>query len=190
MTTSKVEIWASVGVHSSGIYTQTDSIVAITVLGLMSLLILVKDNLIAYIIIHGMIFADCFFLGGATILFKMHLIPAVVWMTLAGLGVYLGYIPYNAIFFDRMISTFKYKSNLGFIIYIADSVGYLGSVSVLLLREFTCGRVSWGQYFRSGMVAIAAIGLVTILFSGRYLFTKAKSQKVMLAEPATGFSAV
>ncbi len=58
-------------------------------------------------------------------------------MTLVGLGLYMVYIPFNAIFFDRLISTFKYASNVGFLIYIADAFGYVGSIGVLLSKEIT-----------------------------------------------------
>jgi MFS-type transporter involved in bile tolerance (Atg22 family) len=101
----------------------------------MSLLILVRKNLKAFSIIHIMIIFGCVLIGAATILFALGLISPMVWMTLAGLGLYLGYVPYNAVFFERLLASFHYKGNVGFLIYVADSMGYLGSVSVLLIKE-------------------------------------------------------
>ncbi len=38
-------------------------------------------------------------------------------MILVGLGLYTGYIPYNAIFFERLIAVFRMSGNVGFLIY-------------------------------------------------------------------------
>src|SRR3546814_64691 len=48
----EVEIWAGMGVVASGIYAKVDSLIALLVLILMSLLILIKDNLKAFTVIH------------------------------------------------------------------------------------------------------------------------------------------
>jgi hypothetical protein len=60
-------------------------------------------------------------------------------MTISGFGMYICYIPFNGIYFDRMIAAFDIKGNVGFLIYIVDSFGYLGSVLILLVQEFRFG---------------------------------------------------
>jgi MFS family permease len=154
----EVEIWADLGVKSNSIYTNIDSIISIIVLVAMSLLILVKKNLKAFSIIHLLIIGGCLLVGVSTLLFTMKLISPISWMTMAGLGLYLGYVPYNAIFFERMIATFNYKSNVGFIMYVADSMGYLGSVSILLVKELGHPNISWGHFFQEGVMIVGLIG--------------------------------
>ncbi len=139
----EVEIWASLGVKNNSIFTQIDSIISIVVLVAMSLLILVKQNLKAFSIIHFMIIGGCILIGVGTILFTLKLIDPMMWMTLAGLGLYFGYVPYNAVFFERLLASYHYKGNVGFLIYVADSMGYLGSVSVLLIKEIGRPSISW-----------------------------------------------
>src|SRR5206468_2494712 len=111
----EVEIWASLGIKDNSIFTTTDIKISVVVLIAMSLLILIKRNLLAFSIIHLMIIGGCILVGGSTVLFSAHMITAQVWMIMVGLGLYLGYVPYNAVFFERMIASFHYKSNVGFI---------------------------------------------------------------------------
>lgn len=173
----EVEIWATFGIKSNSIYTSIDSIISVIVLGAMSLLTLVKNNLKAFGIIHLFIITGCVLLGVSTLLFSFKLIGAVSWMTMAGLGLYLGYIPYNAIFFERMIATFNYKSNVGFLMYIADSAGYLGSVSVLLIKEFNRPNISWGVFFKQGVMVVAIVGGICSVLSLLYFLQTAKRDK-------------
>ncbi|HEY4196860.1 MAG TPA: DUF5690 family protein, partial [Mucilaginibacter sp.] len=169
----EVEIWASLGVKDNTIYAKIDSIISVAVLVAMSLLILVRKNLRAFSIIHIMIIFGCVLIGSATILFAFGLISPMVWMTLAGLGLYLGYVPYNAVFFERLLASFHYKGNVGFLIYVADSMGYLGSVSVLLVKELGHPDISWGTFFKEGVMTVAIVGGICAALSLIYFLRSA-----------------
>ncbi len=181
----EVEIWAGLGINSNSIYTNIDSLISIVVLLAMSLLIMVKNNLKAFSIIHIFIICGCLLGGVSTLLFQAGNINAVTWMTLAGLGLYAGYAPYNAIFFERMIASFNYKSNVGFIMYVADAIGYLGSISVLLIKEFGNPNIGWHHFFENGLLVMSVVGataasisLVYFLQSGRKAHTQEKPIKL------------
>jgi Family of unknown function (DUF5690) len=184
----EVEIWASLGIKSNMIFTSTDTKISVIVLVAMSLLILVRKNLRAFSIIHLMIIGGCVLIGASTVLFSFKMISPTTWMTMAGLGLYLGYVPYNAIFFERMIATFHYKSNVGFIIYVADSLGYLGSVTLLLVKELGRPNISWADFFRQGVVFVAVIGGIAATLSLLYFLQNArksnKSQTELNIQPA------
>lgn len=173
----EVEIWAGIGIKSNSIYTNIDSFISVMVLLAMGLLILVKKNLKAFKIIHLLILTGCVLVGISTLLFAQKTISPITWMTTAGLGLYLGYIPYNAIFFERMIATFHYKSNVGFVMYIADSVGYLGSVSVLLIKELGRPNISWSTFFRQGVMVVAVAGGICTFLSLLYFSHTANRHK-------------
>jgi hypothetical protein len=172
----EVEIWNSLGIKDRGIYTKIDTQISVFVLVAMSLLILVRKNLRAFSIIHLFIIGGCVLVGASTLLFSLKLIGPVTWMTCAGLGLYLGYVPYNAIFFERMIATFHYKSNVGFVMYVADSMGYLGSVSVLLVKEFARPNISWGEFFKEGVMIVALVGGLCGILSLIYFLQSARRQ--------------
>jgi hypothetical protein len=172
----EVEIWAAMGNKDNTIYTKIDSVISVVVLVAMSLLILIKNNLKAFSVIHMMIIGGCVLIALGTVLFNLHIISPTVWMTMAGLGLYLGYVPYNAIFFERMIASFHYKSNVGFIIYFSDSIGYLGSVSVLLVKEFGRPTISWTEFFKEGVLVVGCIGGVCAVLSLIYFLQSARNQ--------------
>ncbi|MOA35344.1 hypothetical protein D3C78_1567880 [compost metagenome] len=115
--------------------------------------------------------------GLSTLLFLNGEANPVWWMITVSFGLFLSYIPYNAIFFDRLIAAFKVKGNVGFLIYIADSVGYLGSVSVLTWKEFGAGSINWGQFFIQAIIVFSVIGFIAGLASMRYFNHKYQRNK-------------
>lgn len=184
----EVEIWHGLGIKNNAIFTSIDSIISVMVLAGMGLLILVKNNLKAFGIIHLFIIGGCILAGVATLLFNAKTIEPITWMTLAGLGLYAGYVPYNAIFFERMIASFQCKSNVGFIMYVADAIGYLGSISVLLVKELGNPGVSWDVFFKDGLLILSVGGSISATFSLIYFWQSARRSRVQ-AKPLK-FSAI
>ncbi|MBO9658676.1 MAG: hypothetical protein J7527_07600, partial [Chitinophagaceae bacterium] len=101
-----------------------------------------------------------------------------VWMQLVSLGLYMGYIPFNCIFFERLIATFRISGNVGFLIYFADAFGYLGSVTVMLIKEFIQLKLNWSEFYSYGVVIGSLLGIAGVLFSYRYFRTRYYSSKV------------
>lgn len=86
-------------------------------------------------------------------------------MTLSGFGLYLCYVPFNGIFYDRMIATYQIKANVGFLVYISDAFGYLGSIGVLLFKNFLYQDISWLEFFVNAMYCLAGLGVFTTVLS-------------------------
>jgi hypothetical protein len=107
-------------------------------------------------------------------------------MSIAGLGLYLGYVPYNAIFFERFIASFNYKSNVGFLMYVSDSCGYLASVSVLMIKEFGRPSVSWSAFFNEGVLLVCCVGGICAILS--LIYFKQTSRKEQ--QTTTGTAAI
>jgi MFS family permease len=177
----EVEIWAGMGIKTPSIYASIDTLIAIIILVMLSLLILIKKNILAFSIIHLMIILGCLLVGTSTILYNAHLIRPITWMTMAGLGLYMGYVPYNAVFFERMIAVFKYRSNIGFAVYVADAIAYLGSVCVLMTKELGGGSISWLDFFNWGTIVVAIIGGVSTILSLIYFLQSAYATKNKLS---------
>ena len=95
-------------------------------------------------------------------------------MTLTGVGLYMGYVPFNCMLFDRLIASFKYVSNAGFIIYVADSFGYLGSDVVLLMKNFLNLDISWTNFFIKMIFIASVAGLGLVILSAVYFRKKHK----------------
>ncbi len=175
------EIWKSLNMgNDPSIYTSTEIPVSIIVLVCMGSLMLIKNNQLALMVNHLIIAFGMILIGMANYLFQLQMIEPKIWMVLIGLGLYLGYIPFNSIFFDRLIAAFQYTSTVGFIMYVADSFGYLGSVSVLFFKEFGYANLSWLNFFISGGYIVSATGTLLITGSMIYFHYKHKSWKATL----------
>jgi hypothetical protein len=167
------EVWKTLGYgQSASIFTATEVPVSIMVLIIIGSIMLIRNNALALMINHLIIAAGMLLIGVSTFLFEQNTITAPTWMILIGLGLYLGYVPFNSIFFERLIATFRYAGTVGFIMYIADSFGYLGSISVLFFKEFGYADVSWVHVFIHSGYIISGLGAVLILASMLYFRSK------------------
>jgi hypothetical protein len=80
-------------------------------------------------------------------------------------------VPYNCFYFERLLAAYKIPGNVGFVIYIADAFGYLGTVIVLLVKEFVHIKYSWVDFFTMLFYISAAFGILLVMW-GSTLFTK------------------
>ncbi|QNR84773.1 hypothetical protein H9N25_23275 [Pedobacter riviphilus] len=65
--------------------------------------------------------------------------------------------------------------------YVADSIGYVGSFSVLMMHEFGETNISWMHFFKQCLFAVPLIGgacsvLSLIYFRRKTLVTNKKMQ--------------
>lgn len=160
------ELWDSLGyAHRSDIYTISEIPIAILVFIILGITGSIVNNYKAFKIYHYILFTGAVLIGLSTYLFQLHAIGAFVWMTISGFGLYLCYVPFNGIFYDRMIATYKIKGNVGFLVYISDAFGYLGSIGVLLFKNFLYQDLSWLEFFVNAVYCLAGLGVFTTVLS-------------------------
>jgi Family of unknown function (DUF5690) len=170
------ELYTELGYgNDASIFTKTETPVSLIVLLCMSLLILVKNNVRAFLLNHIIIISGYVIALIATLLFINKIINPVWWMILIGTGLYISYVPFNALYFERMIATYKVRSNVGFIMYISDAFGYLGSVLILFLKEFSGVQLSWTDFFIRAVLAITIIGIAGTVIAAVYFRKKYKT---------------
>jgi MFS family permease len=163
------EIWQSLGYGGQpSIFTRTELPVTLLVLVVIGSLMVIKSNYRAMVVNHFIVLAGMLMVGFSTWAFEKNLISAPLWMVMVGTGLYFGYIQFNSIFFDRLIATFQYVSTVGFLIYLADSFGYLCSVGVLLYKQFGQSELSWLSFFMQAGYILSAAGSVLIILSWFY----------------------
>ena len=114
--------------------------------------------------------------AACTWLFQAHQLSVFQWMTGVGLGLYMVYIPYNSNLFDRFISAFRITGNVGFLIYLADSFGYLGSVAVILSKTLFSIEWNWLRFYTNLVYWTSGLGIAGLLFSIFYFQRKFSRQ--------------
>ncbi|MCA0359096.1 MAG: DUF5690 family protein [Proteobacteria bacterium] len=164
------EIWAELGFkNAASIFTLSELPVAAIVLVGLAALMGVRDNRRAVAFNLGFVALGFVLLGASTLAYQLHLLGPVWWMVLAGAGLYMGYTPFNAMLFDRMIAATGKIGTAGFLIYVADSFGYIGSISLLLVKSFAKLDIAWGQFLANGAYLACGMGLVALFFANRLL---------------------
>jgi hypothetical protein len=169
------EIWTALGYgKEAGIFTASEFPVAVISLVALAAVMAVRDNLRALMVIHGIVFAGFALLGLATLAFQAHLISPLPWMILAGAGLYMAYTPFNAMLFDRLIAFSGRVATAGYLIYVADASGYLGSVALLLWRNFGGFKLDWLQFFTLSAYATSVAGAVLTALAALYFRGRAR----------------
>ncbi|WP_231425855.1 MULTISPECIES: DUF5690 family protein [Pedobacter] len=167
------EMWNEMGfANQPAIFAKTETPITLIVLVLVGSMVLIKNNFTALKTAHYFIIAGFIMAGACSLLFKANLIQPIWWMTCVGLGLYMVYIPFNAVFFDRLISSFQYAGNVGFLIYIADSFGYVGSIGVLLSKEIFKVKLNWVTFFSNSVIILSVIGCLLTVYSLYYFSRK------------------
>lgn len=173
------EIWNAVGYGKSPeIFVVSEIPITLVVLVIMSLIMFIRRNITALIVSHGIILIGMILIGLSTIFFVSGSIDALTWMILVGLGLYLGYVPFNSMFFDRFIASFRRVSNVGFLIYLVDSFGYLGSVGLLFYKNFTNPNLSWIDFFINTAYVVSISGTILITMAVIYVRWKYRREMV------------
>ena len=166
-------IWNELGYGGKpAIFTKTETITSLVVLLTMSMLVLVRKNIKAFRLVHVVIVVGFLIAGISSALFLNGQMEGALWMQLVGLGLYLGYIPFNCIFFERMIASFRIAGNVGFLIYIVDAYGYLGSSFVMLSKEIFQIKLTWSQFYPNSVLVFSVIGITGTIISLVYFNRK------------------
>ncbi|MEZ4828586.1 MAG: DUF5690 family protein [Bacteroidia bacterium] len=178
------EIWKTLGYgESAAIFTKTEVPISLAILIMMGAVMFIRDNYRALAVNHLIILAGVVMVGVSTFLFERKIMGPEIWMTLVGMGLYMGYVPYNSIFFDRLIASFRIVSNVGFLIYLADAFGYLASVGVMLYKDFGKPSLSWLDFFIGSGYVMFAVGGIGILLSLAYFHRKYASVNSASGKP-------
>jgi hypothetical protein len=171
------ELWTALG-HSGApsVFTVSELPIALAVMVVLGLLYLVKDNRVALMVTHGILIAGGLLIGGATVLFDVGAISGMSWMVLVGLGLYLAYVPFNCVLFDRMIAALGFVATAVFLIYVSDAFAYGGSLGVLLYKELAQAELSMLDFFRGLSYAASALTMVCFGISAVYFRGRTRAQ--------------
>ena len=150
------EMWKELGYGGKpAVFTQTETPVTIFILLIIASVVIIKNSFKALMVAHVLILIGFIIAGGSTYFFTDGILDPFWWMIWVSLGLYLVYIPFNSIYFDRLIAAFSIKGNAGFFIYLADAVGYVGSVSVMLVKEGMSLEIKWTAFFSQNVMTVS-----------------------------------
>lgn len=170
-----IEIWNEIDVGwASTVLTTTEMISGFVVLVILGSLSFVRSNSKGFVLTNIITWIGVLLTGLATLLFRYDVIGGFYWMMLIGVGMFLAYTAIQTVLFERMIAFFQLRANAGFFIYICDSIGYLGSVGLLLYKEFFMKSLRWSEVLINFIYLQVVISFVLLTFSALFFRRRAR----------------
>lgn len=167
------DMWRESGeVVNNAIFAKTETIISLAILLMIAVMVVVKNNYRAFMLALMIMLAGFIILTVITMMRNNDAVSVFYWMTFTGLGLYMVYIPYNSILFERFIAAYRFAGNVGFLIYIADSFGYLGSVTVMLTKSVLNVKMQWLSFYNSLVLVVGVIGTVATIIAMIYFSLK------------------
>lgn len=184
-----VEIWTDLGFGGQpALLTTAEIPVALACLAGIASMAAIASHFRALGVIHIMTIGGAILLFISTYLFSLGTLSPLWWMIISGSGLFLPYLLFNGVLFDRLLAAFRENGNVGFLMYIADSIGYLGSAAVLFLKNFGAGRQSWLEYFTALCYGSSIIILLLGLASWYYLSRKYHTENIITCKTTSMMS--
>ena len=172
------DIWKEMRIEGAFIFTQTEIPIAFFVLLMMFMIVFISNNRLALNLIYSIsIIGSCIMIF-STLLFLNGYLSPILWMICSGLGMYMGYIPFTYLL-ERLIASLKVVSTAVFVIYLADSFGYLGTTIVFLVKNFAHLELSWTSMLTNTAIIKGLISLVTIIVVYRYFHHQLNSLTIL-----------
>jgi hypothetical protein len=180
-----VEILDELGyAQRATILTQTELVVAFGVMGGLAALNLVRDNRRGLVGAFALMASGLVLMGLGTVLLDAGLISGFWWMIAVGLGVYLAYVPYGSVLFDRLIASSGVVGTAVFGIYVADAIGYTGSAGVQIYKDLAQTEMSRFGFLRLFSYVLAGFG--SLLLVGSCVSLLRQRRPVAVPEPQIG----
>jgi hypothetical protein len=174
----QVEIFAGLGYGRDAghraIITQAETLVAAGVIGALAFLNLFRDNRRGLLAALAVTLLGMVVLLGGTALHRAGAVNGFWWVTLTGLGSYLAYVPFNAMLFERLVASTRFAGTAVFAIYVADAVGYSGSVAVLLFKDLGAQSATRLEFFTAFTWVLGGVGAGALASAWVYFARKTR----------------
>lgn len=154
--------------YSPWLFAQVDGIVTLLILGIFAGMVFIKSHIKALSVLLLLIMAGMAGMGIISFGYHHLELNPVVWLFLQSLCLYIAYLTFQTIFFDRFIAGFRIEGNVGFFITLNDFLGYMGTVIVLFMKEFLGPDLHWTDFYNrtAGYAAI----ICCIAFAGSLIY--------------------
>jgi hypothetical protein len=176
----QVEILDALGLGAEkAILSSTEKWAFLVVILTLGGMYLIRHNRAALMAVYAVITGGFAVIGVGTALHMTGALNGYWWMVACGVGLYLAYVPYGAVLFERMMAAPRFVGTAAFAIQLADGVGYTGSVLLQLLRDLVFGQFDRLQFTLPFGLVVSVAGVLLMTASGLLCVRRAKP-----AEPA------
>ena len=170
-----IEIFQTLGyADTPALFTRTEFPVAIGVVLALAVLNVFRNHRHGLIGVYAVMTFGLVLMAGATLMLDFGLLRGreLWWMVLVGLGSYLAYVPFGTAQFERLLASTHFRGNAVFAIYIADSVGYTGSIALQVYRDLFQSDINRFEFFHDFTYALSLLGAGLLVTSCIYFLPK------------------
>jgi len=175
-----VEIWRDLGVDDEPtVFARSEFWVMLGVVFVNGMIILVRNNRNAFLLSIGLLCSGFLIMLLAIWGQRAGNLSPMVFMVILGLGMYIPYVAFHTTVFERMIAAFGDYATIGYLMYVADALGYLAYVTILIFRNTTSGSADFLKLtiWVTSIVAIASM-VVALLLLIHYLRKLPATQQI------------
>lgn len=174
--------------HSSWVFAQVDGLVTIIILVIFGLMVFVRNNLKALSILFGLIILSMGILSVVSFGYKELNLSPMTWLFVQSLCLYMAFLTFQTIFFDRFIACFKIRGNVGFFIVMNDFLGYVGTVVVLTLKGSLQSDINWMDFYNQMAGYVGVICCVAFVGSFIYMHQRYRKEQKLKDNTITSVS--
>ena len=174
------EIWQGLQGKAAppDIFAWSEIAVAAAVLVVSGSAVLIADNRRAFFFAVALAVGGVVLVGAALVGYQTAELSPFAFMVLHGIGLYVPYIVVQTTIFERLMAMTRDRGNIGYLIYLADSFGYLGYVGVLLARNIVAPTENFLAFFFSLSWIIVGACLLFLIPCWRYFARHAATQRI------------
>jgi hypothetical protein len=89
-------------------------------------------------------------------------------MVLLGAGLYLPYVAIHTTIFERLIAMTRDRANLGFLMSVADSAGYIGYAALMIAKGILPTGSDFLGFFKATCAVAAVLTCASLAMSWAY----------------------
>ena len=176
------EIWKGLGYAGQpAVFTSSEILVTLGVVAASGLTVIIRNNRLAFFSAMGISLLGFGLAGLALAGLRNGWVDGFTFMVLVGLGLYLPYVAVHTTVFERLLAMTGDKGNIGFLMYLADSFGYLGYVAVMLARGAVQTDRSFLDFFTSLAETITVVAFVLLI--GCWAYFALRTRKFCVVSP-------
>lgn len=158
--------------QSSWLFARIDTIVTLIILGIFALFAFFRSNIRALLWLMTLVIAGCLTMTYVSFHYETLDLKPITWLFIQSLSLYIAYLTFQTIFFDRFIACFRIKGNVGFFIALIDFIGYLGTVTLLSTKEFLNIELEWFALFNHIAGFVGATCSILFIVAGILIHRK------------------
>jgi hypothetical protein len=163
------EVWSGLGYDGQpGVFTWSEMLVAAGVMIVSGSTVLIASHRRAFFTSLFIAVAGLGLVVASVAGLKLGWLGGFAFMVTSGLGLYLPYIAVHTTVFERMIALTRDRGTIGYLMYLADSAGYLGYIGLMVASTlFRPDERFLNQYLALCLV-VATAGVVATAAAARW----------------------